>query len=166
MANMWPSIVQLVAAAAKEIDVIVDLGRLHSVVPGFVAEAHRLLVVAAPTMEQVVWLREGVDRIRRQRTSPVAVTPVLVGHPKHAAAECGEVDQVLSGAGVHADLTQHLSWDPTGLQRLQVGGDPHHKSLAKSSLIKSARELAEHVSVDNSQHLDAASKWFRAGEQS
>lgn len=143
---LWSQIAH--AARTAQVDVIADVGRLTSAPRALVMEATQLVVLGQPTLEHLVHLRETIREINTHRDPSTPMTPVLVGTPRHARADCEDLDRVLADGQVHATTTRHLSWDPESLHRLEAGTQVEGKKAAKAPLVTSARELAEHLASE------------------
>jgi hypothetical protein len=163
--GLWSQIAQ--AARAARVDVIADVGRLQSAPRVFVMEATQLVVVGIATMEQLVHLRETIRELGAHLKVNMPVTPVLVGDPRHAKADCEDLNRVLVAGGVHAAPARHLSWDSRSLLRLRAGLSVEGKKAAKAPLITSAKQLAEHLAEQSAGQLvePRVSPWILAGRR-
>ena len=144
--GLWPQIAK--AARTAQVDVIADVGRLQGAPRVFIMEATQLVVVGNPTVEHLVHMREAIREISSHQDVNTVVTPLLVGQPRHAQADCDDLDKVLAAGRVHATPARHLSWDPQSLQRIQSGSAVDGKKASKAPLITSAHALAEHLSAE------------------
>ena len=133
------------ACTASEVDVIADLGRLDRTGAALpIAEAADcVLPVAATSLESVMRLREQlrelVGALDAHRVA--TVVPMIVGADAHAARDCGQLDELLTTAGLPVQPSQHLPYDPKALARLEVG-EPASGRLGRTLLIRAARSVA------------------------
>jgi len=107
--------------------------------------------VGRPDAVSVIRMRERLGRLvpllsRREAQHRVRLFPVLVSRPRHAAADTRDLGRLLadSSAGPFVAGIGHVAWDPAALQRLERGDDPRGR-LARTSLMRSASELAAEV---------------------
>ncbi|MBC7593427.1 MAG: hypothetical protein H7288_05745 [Kineosporiaceae bacterium] len=145
MADLWPSVAS--AATASEVDVIVDLGRLHRQSPtvALVAAAALVIPVLAATLSSLTHTREVLKDLPVRAGS--RTTPLLVGRARTAAADGRDVDDVMAAAGLMTAATVHLPFDHPGLCALQDGANPAGRSRA-SQLVRAARSAANQLLDD------------------
>lgn len=132
-----------VIAAAADVDVIVDLGRLTpdaATMPLFVAADVRVPVMSS-TVDSILHTRAHLldTTVAGGRT-----IPVLVGPHRTAAADSRDVDGVLAQAGVIADPSTHLPLDHPRLAALQAGSSPGGRGRT-SQLVRGARTAADQL---------------------
>ncbi|GAA1753984.1 hypothetical protein [Aeromicrobium alkaliterrae] len=141
VADLWRRLA--VAAASADVDVIVDLGRLGrdaATMPLLVAADVRVPVMAS-AVESILHTRAHLLDVA---VAGGRTVPLLVGPGRNAAADCRDVDEVLSQAGVIAAASSHLPLDHPGLAALQGGVSPTGRGRS-SQLVRGARAATEHL---------------------
>ncbi|MCK5891695.1 hypothetical protein [Aeromicrobium sp.] len=141
VADLWHRLA--VTAASADIDVIADLGRLNHDQP-------TMPLMAAADLRIPV-MASAVESILHTRTYLLDVTvaggrtvPLLVGPGRTAAADCRDVDGVMSQAGIVAATSTHLPLDHPGLAALEGGVSPTGRGRT-SQLVRGARAAADHL---------------------
>jgi MinD-like ATPase involved in chromosome partitioning or flagellar assembly len=141
---------ELPAAFAKVgTDVLIDCGRLYQTSPALplVSTADLVIVMALPDAPGVTHVKGLLEMLARTGT---IASIVLAGERPYRASE---VRAALAERGVTADLLGVMAQDRAAARRL--AGDPgSDRALARSALIRSARQLAEAIGA----RLDRATR--------
>lgn len=154
MGQLWP---QLAAACTvSDVDVVADLGRIHAAAESIpvAAAADAVVVVATPTLEGVLHLRERISHLgptlaRQGGGRRPLLVPVLVTSDRHAAAEVAEVAAVLADTEALADCADsvgYIAHDPSALHRLQQGEEAAGR-LRRSLLVRTAHHIVDRIAA-------------------
>ncbi|MGH8877086.1 MAG: MinD/ParA family ATP-binding protein [Stackebrandtia sp.] len=144
LAGLWPAVAS--ALAVPEVDVLVDAGRIDASAPTLpvLQAADRVLLVQSATLEAAIHSRETLADLttvvapdREPRLKPVVVSPV-----RHGTDDVTDVNRVFQAAGLIVAEAAHLALDAPALAQLEAGVSPRRKKLARSPLVRQARELA------------------------
>ncbi|HYZ54542.1 MAG TPA: hypothetical protein VE733_13725 [Streptosporangiaceae bacterium] len=144
---LWGPVGRVLAGNAQA-DVIADCGRLGVDGPHYdlLAEAALVVLVTRPSLGEVVRLRDRVAAVTAaigKRGRPGAGTDVVViADYKQLKTAAGEIGHALGQVNVPARIAGGLADDPRGAELLrgEWGG-----KLDKSLLIRTARDIAEHL---------------------
>jgi MinD-like ATPase involved in chromosome partitioning or flagellar assembly len=120
-------------------DVIADCGRLgpDSPTSPILQHADLVVLVCDPTREGILHLQGRIEALANQGITPGVV---LLGETPYSAAEV----RGLLAAGGHGQVVGVLASDPAAAALL-AGHAGRARNLARSLLIRSARELAGHL---------------------
>ena len=140
-----------------EADVLVDGGRLvgDSPVLELVTGADLLVLLARPTVEGVAHLAGRIARLEERRVRPAVV---LVGERPYAPRA---VEETLRAEGLRAQVLGVLADDPRPAASLS-GGSARPSLLARSLLVRSAREVALRIEA-RAEPRRASGQSARAG---
>lgn len=138
---LWTQVTEVLRAA--ETDVLVDVGRAtkNAAIAALVEAADVRIPVAKAAVESVIATRE---LLKDLPFSGGVTMPVMVGSARSGAADCRDLDDVLSRAGVIAEESMSVALDHPGLLALEAGVSPRGRGRG-SLLIRSARGIAEKV---------------------
>ena len=139
-----------VLAGNSQADVIADCGRLGIDGPHYdlLAEAALVVLVTRASLGEVVRLRERVTAVaaalRKRGRAGAAAEVVVIADHKNLRNAIAEIGQALEPASAPARIAGGLAEDPRGadLLRGEWGG-----KLDKSLLIRTARDIAEHLAA-------------------
>jgi len=178
MGSLWPLIAQ--ACLSADVDVIADLGRLDrtSALLPLAQASEVFLPVAAASLESVMHLSDGLQDLiggltptltqassqgpglgpgqgptrQTTRRHVVRVLPILVGPEAHGAADCADLDEVLTRFGMPTEPTMPIPYDARALQRLEQGERPDGR-LGRTLLLRATKAVATAVVGETaSQH--------------
>lgn len=146
--SLWSVLAQVLSTVA-DTDVLVDLGRVDHENPNLAlaVDSDVVMPVASSSLESIMHLRHGLEDLAgplNQRRA-AAVVPVLVGPDGYAAADCADLDTVLSEAGIPTRGTQPIPLDTRALERLERGEASGRWS--RTLLARGARTLAEELAM-------------------
>jgi hypothetical protein len=147
LASLWDGFGQAFREV-PEADVLADCGRVGPGSPTLALLRHAplLLLVARATVESVAHTRDRVaalaGRLDAAGVSGPTIGVVLVAGPDRSRDAVAQVTYVLRGAQLPAEVVGVVAGDPKGAALLsgQWGG-----RVARSLLVRSAREVAGHV---------------------
>ncbi len=136
---LWSRISDILRAA--ELDVLVDAGRLArgAASASLVQVADVRIPVAKASAESVITTRE---LLRDVAFADGLTIPVVVTSARAGAADAGDLDEILRGAGVFAESSMPMAFDHPGLLALERGASPAGRGRG-SLLVRSARRIAE-----------------------
>lgn len=149
MVSLWDSLAA--GLEASEIDVLVDVGRVHSgsLAMRVVEAADVVVVVARADVASVVHLRDRVRHLSaalgRGRRKPAQLVPLVVSTVRHAVRDVDDVAEILAADQLRTAAPIYLAWDPAALERIEAGEDPRGRSLFKTNLIRSAQQAADQL---------------------
>lgn len=135
---LWPRLAS--ALAALEVDVLVDGGQLSHGSPALALLERADLVVlhARPTVEGITHLVARLARLEQRGLAPLVV---LVGERPYGRRA---VQATLHAEGLRARVLGVLAHDPRAAAGLGGRSGPT-VGLARSALVRSARQIATHI---------------------
>ena len=168
MSQLWQRLAA--ACTVSDVDVVADLGRIHAGAASLpvAAAAEAVVVVATPTLEGVLHLRERINHLRPALARHGSgrqprFLPVVVTSDRHATNEVAEVATVLADTAAPADWVSavgYIAHDPSALHRLQHGEDPAGR-LRRTLLVRTAGHIVDRIAlpaaVDPSDRTGVAS---------
>jgi len=132
--------------------VMVDLGRVHAASPVLpvAAAAEVVVVVCRGEAASVIRLRERLARLvpalANARGAAPRVFPVVVTRGRYGPGDVADITRAMAStpAGPFMAGTGFIALDAAAVARLHAGEDPHGR-LARTALLKSARDVAHQL---------------------
>lgn len=145
MTGLWDVLAS--GLRSPQIDILADVGRLHSGAPAMrlVEAADVVAIVVRAEVSGVVHFRERIRNLADTFTGrrPILV-PLIVSTARHATRNVADVVEILDAERLATAEPVYVAWDPAALARLE-GGEPPQGRLAKTALVRSAQQAADRL---------------------